>query len=216
VNFLAHLYLARPGGIAPPGVLVGALLPDIWRGRLPPLGPDLDRGVSNHRQVDRFTDRHAAFLRSRSRLRDRHGVFAGVLVDMAYDHLLARQWEHWHATPLPNFIAAAHDAVAQHEAQLPPVVASVARRMREGDWLTMYRDVEPLRAVLAMMSRRFTQRFDRPVDLTRAVETISEHRAGLESDFSAFFPEIIRYVQQPPPRADARTRTRRQDTEQGP
>lgn len=214
MNFLAHLYLAKPGAVAPPGMLVGSLLPDIWRGRLPELPADVAAGVASHRRVDRFTDRHPMFLRSRARLRPQHGVFAGVLVDMAYDHLLAGQWDRWHDLPLDAFIDAAHRAIADHEASLPERVARIARRMREGNWLGMYRDPDDLRVILGMMSRRFADRFERVVDLTPAVETIRQQRVGLEVDFALFFPDMIRHVKQvPSPGADERAAARSSNDE---
>lgn len=80
---------------------MGSLLPDLLRpctrrviDALPPVVRD---AALQHRAVDAFTDAHPRFQRSRQRLLPEHGRFAPVLIDVFYDHLLARDFAHFHA-----------------------------------------------------------------------------------------------------------------------
>lgn len=89
MNFLAHTVLA---GIDEAD-RIGGLLGDFIKGPLPAgLPPALASGVALHRAIDGYADRHPAFLASRARISSRRRRVAGVLVDLFYDHLLARDW----------------------------------------------------------------------------------------------------------------------------
>ena len=191
MNFLAHLYLTDVDG----GEMVGGLLPDLVRGRVPAgLADSVQWGVANHRKVDAFTDTHPMFNRSRSRLRESQGRFAGILTDVFYDHFLSVSWGAYHPEPLEGFIDRAHDWLLKAEGLMPEAMRPVVRRMVEQRWLSCYATDDGLRQTLAWMSFRFRQRTGRVIDLTGAVEALVEHREGLAADFELFFPELIAYV----------------------
>src|SRR5688572_8345575 len=98
MNWLAHLLLAEPT----PQFRLGAILPDLVSMQvLAGLPPDFQRGIRQHRQVDAYTDSHAIFRRSVQRLDPPFRRFGGILVDIFYDHFIARDWQSFSATPLP-------------------------------------------------------------------------------------------------------------------
>src|SRR5512146_2863292 len=100
MNFLAHALLA--GDV--PALIVGGVVGDWIKGPLPGALPgDLARGVALHRAVDAFSETHPAFRRSRSRVSAERRRYAGVLVDIFYDHLLARDWAAIHRQPLQEY-----------------------------------------------------------------------------------------------------------------
>lgn len=192
MNFLAHLYLSDPD----PRSLIGNILPDVVRTRTlhDALDPVILAGVHNHRRVDAFTDTHPLFLRSRARLASRHGRFSGILVDMLYDHFLARDWASHHPLPLHVFSRHVHAAIASHPHPLPPPMSEVVQAMLQQDWLCSYATVEGLELALCRMSRRFSQRFGREVVLQRVVDDLPELGDPLAADFDAFFPELVGFV----------------------
>ena len=198
MNFLAHLYLADDT----PASMIGNLLPDLVRGRPDPALPaEVLRGVRRHRRVDAFTDTHPVFARSRARLRDRHGLFSGILVDVFYDHFLAVNWSRWHEQPLVDFIERAHGALTGHPHLMPPSMRPITRRMAEQDWLGSYASFEGLARTLGQMSRRFEARLERPVRLAPAVDDLRRHYEGLTNDFDEFFPQLIGHVSCQPTRS---------------
>lgn len=194
MNFLAHLYLTDfdpPGGPA----MVGGLLPDLVRGKVPAgLDPRVMAGVENHRRVDRLTDAHPVFNRSRSRLRPNHGIFAGILTDVFYDHCLSLAWGQYHPEPLGVFIDRAHRQLADHEALMPQAMRPIIRRMIAQGWLADYASFDGLTRVLGMMSHRFAQRTRRAIDLTPAVGDLQTHHEAICADFAEFFPDLIAAV----------------------
>ena len=193
MNFLAHLYLAEDS----PGALIGNLLPDLVRGVGPPsdeLDPAVRAGAALHHRVDVFTDRHAVFRESKGRIRGRHGIFSGIIIDVFYDHFLSVEWSRYHPDPLSGFIEHVYQTFADHAHLMPPPMRPVTERMAAQDWLSSYGSVEGIGLTLARMSRRFRARFDRDVDLGGAVADLEQHYDALGSDFSRFFPQLIAEV----------------------
>ena len=196
MNYLAHLYLAD----GTPDSLVGALLPDLVRGAATdPLTPAVRRAVEMHRRIDAFTDTHPMFLRSRKRLGAAHGLFAGVLVDMFYDHLLAADWSRYAAEALPDFIARVYAVFGAHEQLMPAPMRPPIRRMIDQDWLGSYATLDGLTMRLAQMSIRLSARLGRSVRLDEAVPALSADRCAFAADFHAFFPLLIAHVATPAP-----------------
>lgn len=191
MNFLAHLYLSD----ATPASVVGNLMPDLVRGRLPGHLPDAVRaGVERHRAVDAFTDTHPVFLQSRSRLRGACGLFSGVLADVFYDHALASNWARYHDQPLEAFVADRYAMLEAGRNLMPVRMAEIVDRMIEQDWLCSYATVEGVAGRMWQMSRRFELRFGRTFDVTRATEALVEQRDLLAGEFDEFFPELLRAV----------------------
>src|SRR4026208_598678 len=100
MNWLAHLYLSEPT----PAFRIGNLLPDLVpASELVDLPGDFRRGVEQHRRIDAFTDSHPIVRRSMNRVSPPFRRFAGVLVDVFYDHILAREWNSFSSGPLSEF-----------------------------------------------------------------------------------------------------------------
>jgi acyl carrier protein phosphodiesterase len=193
VNFLAHLYMADDS----PGSLIGNLLPDLVRGVGPPPGeldPAVRAGAALHHRVDVYTDRHPVFRESKARIRGRHGIFSGILIDVFYDHFLSVSWDRYHPEPLPAFIAHVYQTFADSRHLMPPGMRWVTERMAAQDWLSSYGSIEGIGLILERMSGRFRARFARDVDLASAVADLEHHYDALRSDFSRFFPELIAEV----------------------
>ncbi|MEO0514697.1 MAG: ACP phosphodiesterase [Planctomycetota bacterium] len=191
MNYLAHLYLADDS----PASLIGNLLPDLHRGRLPDdLDPVVLEGVHRHRRVDVFTDSHPVFERSCARLRPRHGRYSGVLVDVIYDHVLSVNWTAYHPEPLPEFIAGAYRQILGQRRLMPPRMRAIMVMMSREDWLSTYVTVEGIQHTLGRMSARLRERFDREVDLASAVIELRDQYDGFAQDFADFFPDLIDYL----------------------
>jgi acyl carrier protein phosphodiesterase len=188
MNWLAHLRLSPDE----PQVRLGALLGDFARAddveRLPPRVRD---GVLHHRALDRFTDAHPVFRRSRARLSAPVRRFVGVLVDVFYDHFLARDWHRFgDGGPLRAFTAAQYALLDRHRALLPAALRSVAPAMQREDWLASYAELAGIDLVLARMS----QRLRRENPLASGGGELRAHYAELEGDFAEFFADAERFA----------------------
>lgn len=184
MNWLAHLYLSEPN----PAFRIGNLLPDLVpASALSGLPSDFLRGVKQHRQIDAYTDTHPVVRRSISRVSPDFRRFGGILIDVFYDHFLAREWQRFSPVPLQTFAAEIYASFDHYRSEIPSEALFHLDHMREGNWLCAYREIDGISAAL----NRLGSRFRRPVPLNNAISVLRDNYADLYADFSAFFPELI-------------------------
>jgi acyl carrier protein phosphodiesterase len=189
LNFLAHAYLCRQDDDLMLGSLAGDFVKGDIRARF---SGNLAHGLWLHRKVDSWCDTHPAYRASRARISPMRRRYAGVIVDIFYDHLLSRNWTRYCATPLPLFIEEVHGTVAPNLHRLPGDFARIAPLMMEQGWLASYGCLEGIASTLARMGRRL----GRPNPLPGSADDLVEHFDALEADFLAFFPDCITYTEQ--------------------
>jgi acyl carrier protein phosphodiesterase len=182
VNWLAHLWLARGDDAR----MAGALLADFLRGGGEGLPAGVRDGIAHHRAVDRFTDAHPAFRRSRARLAGVLRLGRGVAVDLLYDHLLARDFRAWTGDELAGFARYAYAGVARHATALTPELRALLPRIAQEDWFGSYATVDGVRGALARMERRMR----RPLPLRAAVDRFERDAEGFRADFAELFGEL--------------------------
>ena len=188
MNFLAHLRL----GPHEPQPALGGLLGDFVKGPVAAIElPDAVRkGIWLHRSIDAFTDRHPVVARSKARVTDERRRYAGIMVDMFYDHLLARHWNHFTDQSLTAFTGRMYNAVLAQQALMPERARRVLVRMAEEDWLCSYAELDNLHMALNNMARRL-----RPGNrLPGAVDELEREYGRFEADFLAFMPEVIDFA----------------------
>lgn len=179
MNFLAHALLAGND----PALVVGGVIGDWIKGPLPAgLPPDLARGVALHRAIDSHAETQPAFRASRARVSPTRRRYAGVLVDIFYDHLLARDFARHHDIALAGFTQQVYAQIAARSAELPVAVPPVLRLMATEDWLGSYAALDGIADVLARMGRRARQ----PNPLVGGEAEFVADAAGFAADFSAW------------------------------
>jgi acyl carrier protein phosphodiesterase len=182
MNYLAHLHL----GGSQPGALLGSLYGDFVKGPLEGHWPaDIEAAIRLHRRIDAFTDNHPLVARAKARFPVERRRYAGILLDVFFDHCLARDWASYADEPLELFTARVY-AVLAGEPQLPGKLELIAPRMAAQDWLGSYRDFAVLERVLDGIGRRLSQ----PQRLAGALEELEALYEPLCEDFRAFYPEV--------------------------
>lgn len=87
LNFLAHLYLSENNT----NIMIGNFIADHIKGnRFSHLNSEIQKGIRLHREIDTFTDSHVITKKSKRRLHKRYGLYAGIIIDIFYDHYLAK------------------------------------------------------------------------------------------------------------------------------
>lgn len=192
MNFLAHLYLSADD----PEAMVGNLAADFVKGAdVEKLPPGVQAGVRQHRAVDAFTDRHPAVMRSIARIGKTWGWFSGIIIDVYYDHVLARDWERYTEVPLREFVDHAHRVIREHAAFMPEEARGYALRFVETDRMMSYAapDGSGVEEALRRLSDRIAARMPRrAVPLNRAMPDLRAAHPELAADFHEFFPDAIR------------------------
>jgi len=108
MNFLAHIYLSGNNEM----VTIGNFIADGIRGKKYSIYPkDIQTGILLHRQIDTFTDAHKTVRESTKRLHKNYGHYSGVIVDILYDHFLAKNWNHYSKTPLADYVDDFYDTL---------------------------------------------------------------------------------------------------------
>ena len=187
MNWLAHLYLSEPT----PEFRLGNLLPDLVSAPvLAGMPPEFQAGIRRHRQIDAFTDEHPIFRRSIRRLEPPFQRYGGVLIDIFYDHILAREWDSFATVPLPEFAAEVYSSFATHFSRLPPEARPRLEAMCRTDWLCAYGTVSGITQALTQIGTRFR----RPVDLAATVPILVRDYETFCGDFAEFFPQLIAHV----------------------
>lgn len=187
MNYLAHLYLSIPDDDA----FLGSLLGDFVKGEIGDrYAPPVARAIALHRRLDSFTDAHAQVSRSKSRVSAARRRYAGIMIDMFYDHFLAHHWREFHAEPLAIFTARVYALLERRQAELPERLKALAPRMAARDWLGSY-------AVASNVARALDgigTRMKRENRLGGAGEELLADYAGYEADFRAFMPDARKFA----------------------
>lgn len=187
MNYLAHLFLADPT----PECLVGNLLGDFRTGipieHYPPL---VQRGIQNHIQIDAYTDQHAIVKQAKTVFSQSQRRFAGIILDVLYDHYLARNWEKYSDLSLTLFTQQVYQILQTHHAILPTKLQNSLPDMIAHDWLSSYAELTTIEFTL----QRIAKRFKRPTPIAHSYGEIIEHYHHFEQGFFAFFPELITYA----------------------
>jgi acyl carrier protein phosphodiesterase len=153
--------------------------------------PKIKRGIELHRKIDAYTDSHPITRASRKLYSPARRRFAGIIVDLCYDHFLYRHWLEFSDVKLDRFISCVYDILMTHRATLPARMEAMVPVMIREDWLDSYRNLIGVEKALNRLSKRVTNG-DR---LLGAIEEIRLHYRRLEANFLIFFPDLIHFVQ---------------------
>lgn len=192
MNYLAHLYLAEDTDES----RLGNLLGDFVKGPIDnTYSPGITKGIRTHRKVDVFTDSHRKFLDSKKLISPRRRRFAGVIIDLSFDHFLAKNWAAYSDSELNSFTRSIYEMLGRNSHLLPERLALFLPRMIDEDWLGSYEKLESIAWIIDRISKRLERRFKRQNTLSGAVEEIESNYRELDRNFKDFFPELIGFVE---------------------
>ena len=187
MNHLAHLFLAPDS----PEARVGSLLGDFTRGvDLAALPDSVRLGVRHHFAVDSFTDRHPDVLASKRLFSGQRRKFAGVALDVLYDHFLLQHWSEFTDADQSTFITSVYTELQDNESLMNPAMSKTIRRMVSHDWLGSYRDLDNIGYALDRVAERI--RFQN--SFAGIITEIRPIQAELEESFLSFFPELQKFA----------------------
>jgi acyl carrier protein phosphodiesterase len=194
MNYLAHAWLSF--GI--PEITVGNLISDFVKGRQKfDYPPAIQKGITLHRAIDTFTDTHPQTRLAKTVFKEAYGLYAGPLVDIAYDHFLAidpLQFPDPESSPagtaLKAFAKSTYEQLADWQALLPERFARMFSYMRTQDWLYNYRYKEGIFNSFSGLARRAAYMGDsKPACLL-----FESHYADLQGCYRDFFPSLKEFA----------------------
>lgn len=188
MNYLAHLLLADDT----PESILGNFLGDFVKGRPEGRYPDaVVRGIRLHRRIDVFTDAHPQVRAAVRRVAPERRRFAGIAVDMAFDHFLARDWQTCDPDAFADFRARVYGVLNAHAGDMPERAQRMLPSFTGNDWLESYADFDGICFALKRMSKRLS----RPNPLAETTADIGRDYRALERDLEAFWPEVLAFSQ---------------------
>lgn len=183
MNFLAHLYLSGEDD----SLAIGNFIGDFVKGAaLEQYNDSIRSGIILHRAIDQFTDSHPVVLKSKDKLRKKYRHYAGVILDIFFDHFLALRWDKFHEETLRNYVDEKYTLLTNNKAILPLRTQQMLPYMIKSDWLYNYQYFEGIQQVMNGMARRTT--FHSKME--ESVTELKLHHASFEADFMSFFPDL--------------------------
>jgi acyl carrier protein phosphodiesterase len=184
MNFLAHIYLSGDNDL----IKIGNFMADGIRGKHFESYPiDVQKGIVLHRAIDTFTDAHPTFRQSTKKLHEKYHHYAGVIVDVFYDHFLAKNWAKYSDEKLDIFVERFYQSLHNNPAILSERTKGMMPYMIEHNWLVSYQTVEGINRILTQMDHRTKNESK----MRFASHELSEFYPEFEEEFTNFFQELI-------------------------
>ncbi len=189
MNFLAHIYLS----FGDDEITIGNFIADSIRSnKYDHLPQKIQKGIVLHRAIDTYTDAHPLHKKSSKRLHPNYSHYSRVIVDIFYDHFLAKNWQHYSETPLPVFVDSFYDLLEEHYKVLPEGTKRMMPYMISDNWLLNYSNIEGISRVLNGMNRRTRNRSK----MNFAVIELEAFYDQFEAEFTSFFKELTIFSKQ--------------------
>lgn len=186
MNFLAHIYLSGDNEF----IKIGNFMADGIRGRkFEDYTPEIQKGILLHRAIDTYTDAHPVFRKSTKRLHERYHHYAGVIVDIFYDHFLAKNWSNYSDEDLEAYVSRFYQSMHTHHDLLSERAKQILPYMEKQNWLSSYQSIDGIHEILSRMDRRT----DNNSNMRFASEELQEYYTEFEQEFSSFFEDIKSY-----------------------
>jgi len=184
MNFLAHIYLSGEDE----GITIGNFIADGIKGKkYLKYPPKIKKGILLHRHIDSYTDSHPIVRQSTKRLHENYGHYSGVIVDILYDHFLAKNWHEYHPQNLADYVEDFYTMLRDNFEILPARIQRMMPYMMADNWLLSYATIPGISKILKQMNVR-TKGISK---MNFAVLELEEFYTEFETEFSAFFAELI-------------------------
>ena len=184
MNFLAHLYLSSDSDL----IKIGNFMADGIHGKnLDNFPKEIQKGIVLHREIDTFTDAHPIFRQSTKRLHANYHHYSGIIVDIFYDHFLAKNWSSYSEETLEHFTDRFYQSLRDNYEVLNEKTQKMVPYLIQQNWLMSYQTIEGIAIILEKMDNRMK----RDSIMRLSVSELRTFYAEFEQEFTAFFKEII-------------------------
>jgi acyl carrier protein phosphodiesterase len=183
MNFLAHIYLSGDNDL----IKIGNFMADGIHGKnFDQFPSDIQKGIVLHRAIDTYTDAHPTFRLSTKKLHKNYHHYAGVLVDIFYDHFLAKNWSVYSNENLDLYIQRFYQSLEDNKEFLTDRTKGLMPYMLAQNWLFSYQTIEGIKQILTQMDSRTKNKSN----MRFATNELTEYYSEFEEDFTAFFEDL--------------------------
>ena len=183
MNFLAHIYLSGDSDL----IKIGNFMADGVRGNKHlELHSEIQKGIILHRTIDTFTDAHPVFRQSTKRLHANYHHFSGVIVDVFYDHFLAKNWSLYSDEKLEDYVDNFYNSLNTNHDLLTEKAQMMKPYMIQQNWLLSYQTIDGIEKILSQMDNRIK----RESNMRFSVQELGLFYKEFEDDFTIFFNDL--------------------------
>lgn len=187
MNFLAHTLLSSEDE----ALLIGNFLADFINNKeVAVLPEDMKKGIALHRLIDSYTDSHPVVKKGVHRLQKKHGKYAGVVIDIFYDYILANNWSKYGPGTLQSFADKTYDVLKNNIEPMPERLHKRVPQMIEDNWLVQYGKLEGIAYTFEWVQKRASK----PAYFDNILESLATEEAQLTEEFALFFPDLSQEV----------------------
>lgn len=187
LNYLAHIYLSNNNT----NLIIGNFIADFITGnKYKHLPLEVQKGILLHRQIDSFTDNHIIFKTSKRRLDKRYGHYKGIIIDILYDHFLAKNWTTYSEKSLINTEKEFIILMKNNLEILPEKVLKILPYIEEQNWLSNYATLNGIEKSLIGVNKRTKLKSQ----MHLAINDLKENYFEFENDFTLFFKDLIAFT----------------------
>jgi len=183
MNFLAHIYLSGNNDL----LKIGNFMADSIRGHSYDVYPmEIQKGILLHRSIDSFTDMHPVYRQSKHRLHEKYGHYSGVIMDIFYDHFLAKNWKTYSDVKLEEYAKTFYKLLQDNYDILTEKAQGMLPYMMGRNWLVSYASIAGLEMIMFQMDHRTKNR----VAMHESIVELHQYYTEFESEFTIFFEEL--------------------------
>jgi Uncharacterized protein conserved in bacteria len=187
MNFLAHIFLSGDND----EIRLGNFIGDFVKGNAyNKYSPQIRKGILLHRKIDSFTDSHAIVRQHKSLFYDKYHKYAGIIIDILYDHYLAHYWHMFSEVDFNEYVEIVNDFLINNIDSMPPDLKKIVPNLVQNNWLNSYRTIAGIESVLIGMSKGTSL----PAEYTYAILILRKNYESIRHDFFNYFSQLIEYV----------------------
>ncbi|MBI2723158.1 MAG: DUF479 domain-containing protein [Bacteroidetes bacterium] len=184
MNYLAHSFLS----FNKPELIIGNFIADHIHGNYSEIYPEsIKEGIKLHRRIDTFTDSHEKFKESKRYFYNGFEKYSGILIDIYFDHLLAKNFENYSSISLEAYCKDIYKIYTAHVNILPKESAGFLQYVLKNNIYISYSTIEGIEKVLYHLSHRINH----GVWLNKSIELFNLHEPQLQKNFEVFFKDSL-------------------------
>lgn len=157
---------------------------------------DIQKGIVLHRSIDTFTDAHPIFRESTKRLHPNYHHYSGIIVDIFYDHFLAKNWNDYSDENLDDYTSRFYQSLKDNYKVLTPRTQQFMSYMIDQNWLLSYQTITGIEKILTQMDSRMKSRTKQESNMRFAVAELQLYHSEFEAEFTSFFKELMTHSNQ--------------------
>lgn len=183
MNYLAHIFLSGDDDDLKIGNFIADHVKPTQRMNY---SAEIRSGMHLHYAIDTYTDNHSLVSAGKKRLHPHLHKYTPVVVDVLYDHFLARHWSEYHHLDLLEYTHLFYSLLHTRKNLLPDKTKYILNYMEPRNWLYNYQHMSELEKIFAGMSRRAN--FEN--NISDALKYIKKDYDLFEEEFRLFFAQL--------------------------